>query len=184
VDQELREVATRYTIVGVVIAAAAIWTVWFVKDNGHENGAPVVIGSDAGPAQSPDEKAPSLASMFTTKNGAERVLCAPACKLEAYCSLRSVDECLKQSCDGDVRALNKSDFTFARADDCAAAAAASCAEGCFKRGECAGEHGGDARCTEACVTAVKLRPGAAYRASRCTIEAKSCVDVAGCAPSF
>jgi len=169
-DPELRSVMVRYSIVGLVLAGSTIWTVAYVQDITHENGAPIVLGSDAGPQQAPPprEKAPALTEMFVDG----RVACAAACRLEAYCGLRAVDDCLRSSCDGNVRKPNVAgDTAFAKADDCKAAAAAPCEDACRRLGECHKDHGDDDKCTVQC----KENPD--YRKERCVLEADSC-DVA------
>ncbi len=178
-DPELVSVLKRYTVVGVVLAGAVIWTVLYVQDDAHANGAPIVLGADAGPTDTPDappDKAPSLKEMFV----GDRVACEPACRLEAYCSLRSVDDCLRTSCDGALRIAVPSDTVFARADDCAAAAAAPCADACARRATCSETAAAvdQARCVAAC----KEKPD--YRLSRCVIEATTCDDVSRCKPSL
>jgi hypothetical protein len=45
-----------------------------------------------------------------------RVRCEPACEREAACHLRARDACINESCDGDVRKLNKSDLALTRVD--------------------------------------------------------------------
>ena len=45
VDSELRSVIYRYTILSVVLAAAAVWTISYANGHasGQKNGAPVVL---------------------------------------------------------------------------------------------------------------------------------------------
>ena len=182
-DSELQKVIVRYTIVGVVISAAAIFTVYTYQDQRHPNGVPDVVGSDAGPGGSAEERpttAPSVKSMFVEKNGVERVVCKQACRLEAYCSLRDVDDCMAASCDPadrDVRVDVKSDAVFAKADDCAAAALAPCADACRRKEACGVV---DDKCVAVCKLRAQQLPGDGYRSARCVIEAKTCADVGGC----
>jgi hypothetical protein len=179
-DPELRSVMVRYSIVGVVLAGSVIWTVAYVKDVTHENGAPIVLGADAGPERpfaekgpvAPSvDKAPSLSEMFI----GDRVACGPACRLEAYCGLRAVDDCLRTSCDGNVRKpAVAGDAAFAKADDCRAAAAAPCADACARLGACHKDHGDDEKC------ALQCKDNPDYRKERCVLEADTCDAALSC----
>jgi hypothetical protein len=195
VDPELRSVILRYSVVGLVLAGAVIWAVTYTTAKtgvAKENGAPILLDEQKGESArqretvTPEAKtaspelAPSISSLLVEKNGARRVACEPACRLEAYCGLRSVEQCLKTSCDGDVRKLSNSDFTFAQAEDCAAAAEAPCEEACWRRGECTGDHVDDKRCTASCKALVKQRPAETFVESRCILES-ACADLAACA---
>jgi hypothetical protein len=206
VDPELRSVLKRYTFVAIVLAAAVVWTVVYTTDTALRAPPPEVPappmppapgeteadeifakpdpsmqrGAPPPPAPSAEAKAPSLSSLLVTKDGARRIACGPACRLEAYCKLRDIDVCLSNSCDGDVRKLSRSDFELASASDCAQAAAAPCEEACWRKGECAGDHADDLRCTNACLTLVRQRPMAVFSESRCILES-SCADLPLCA---
>lgn len=179
-DLELRSVIVRYSFVGLVLASAAVWTVIYASDVKRPNGAPVIIGTDAGPVDAvPSEKAPALSEMFVEVDGERRVACAAACRLENYCGLRSVDDCLRSSCAADRRDARRpstSDPAFARADDCNAAAAAVCAEACDRTGNCKHDHRGDQACAESCLKAPQPR----YRENRCVIEADTCDAALAC----
>jgi hypothetical protein len=180
VDVELQRAIMRYVFVGIVISAAAVVTILVVQDEKHENGVPLVVGSDGGPAsggEQPPQTAPSLKSMFVEKAGKQRVACAPACRLEAYCSLRSADACLAKSCDGDARIDAPGDLEFARAEDCNQAAQTPCVDACARRATCGTS---DPKCLELCRVRTQQLPGDGYRAARCVVEAKTCADVAAC----
>ena len=195
-DPELKSVLRRYSIVALVLGGTVVWTVWYVRDNAHENVAPAVVATtpqepptpeselQAQPRSEEHEKkklAPSIDSLIVREaSGARHVACAPACRFEEYCELRAVDECMKTSCDGANRVLSRSDFELVQADDCAVAAAAPCEEACWKKGECAGDHTTDKQCTDACKAMVKQLPAATFRESRCVIETKQCADLATC----
>ena len=182
-DSELQKVIIRYTIVGIVISAAAILTVFLYQDRRHENGVPDVVGSDAGPGGSSEERpttAPAVKSMFVEKNGVERVLCKQACRLEAYCSLRPVDDCMRTSCDPadpQLRIATKGDAAFAKADDCNTAAATQCDDACRRKASCGVV---DDKCVANCKLRAQQLPGDGYRSARCVIEAKTCSDLSGC----
>lgn len=201
-DPELRSVLRRYLLVGIVLAASVAWAVIYttMKTSAPatspapaQNGAPATTEAATAakataeatdeaarqPEKRAERKAPSLGALLVSKDGAQRVACEPACRLEEYCDLRDAASCLQTSCDGDVRKLSTSDFPFARAETCAAAAAAPCAEACWKKGECAGDHGDDTRCTNACLTLVTQRPAETFRESRCLIESR-CTELPLC----
>jgi hypothetical protein len=181
VDVELQRAIMRYLFVGIVISAAAIATVLVVQDAKHENGVPLVVGSDAGPLSSEEQRpqtAPSLKSMFVERDGKQRVACAPACRLEAYCGLRAASACLAKSCDRDARIDAAGDLDFARAEDCSQAALAPCPDACARRVACGAV--ADPKCLELCRLRAQQLPGDGYRAARCVIEAKTCNDVAAC----
>ena len=158
----------RYALVAVAIAGAAVWTIEATSvDPKHSIGAPTLMGNDAGPDDAPSEqKAPSLKDMFLSKDGQERVSCVAACRLERYCSLRDVDECIKASCTGAVRVLAQSDDIFAKAGDCTEAASAPCGEACARCGKA-----NDIQlCTQTCVVTTRSNPGLGYRKARCMLE--------------
>jgi hypothetical protein len=119
-------------------------------------------------------------SIVIEKNGVKRISCVGACALEAKCELRDEDACIRGSCEGDVRTANRSDFCFAQAESCADAVACTCNESCWKRGECAGDHGSDVNCEAACRTLLLQRPAAIYDENRCVIES-ACGAIAACA---
>lgn len=118
--------------------------------------------------------------MIVEKLGARRVSCAAACALEARCGLRTLEECTRQSCEGEVRKALRSDFDMAALKDCGALAENPCEEACWRRGECTGDHEGDRACTAACRTLVKQAPRQTYRESRCVLE-RPCADLPLCA---
>jgi len=181
VDSELRSVIYRYSVVAVVLLGALIWTVVYTDDkNIRKNVAPLVM--DAGVADTSatgPTKAPSLTAMFVQKDGVEHVSCVAACRLEAYCELRTVDACLKASCIGDLRIGSTSDAIFARSEECPAAAVAPCEEACARQTSCDA-----AKNTDTCVTACRSKaqgaPATGYQNARCAIESKTCDDVKRC----
>lgn len=199
-DPELRSVIVRYTWVAVVLAGSVVWAALYTTDriraqggtsvddlapatapglgiNAPSSAAAPTPGSPAAPGEEP--KAPSLASLLVTREGATRVACGPACRLEAYCGLRDAATCARSSCDGDLRRPHASDLTFARADTCVQAAAAPCEEACARRGTCSGSHGDDLRCIDACLKRADDEPARAYVSARCMLES-ACGDMGRC----
>jgi hypothetical protein len=71
------------------------------------------------------------------------------------------------------------DYCFARADSCLDAVVCSCAESCWKRGECAGDHAHDDECAGACAKLAKQDAAARYKENRCVLE-NACADIAAC----
>jgi hypothetical protein len=190
VDPELWDVIKRYTLVGVVLVAASIWTVLYTTDLSQKaNTAPSLEARtapealDAGPAI---EQNGALDTTHTVvRHGLLRVRCEPACEREAACHLRARDACINESCDGDVRKLNKSDLALTRvdvnsADHCTAIAATSCEEACWRQAECKDDHSGDDACTAACTALMKTKPTETWLQARCILETKSCEAVALC----
>lgn len=190
VDPELLDVIKRYTIVGVVLTGALVWAVVYTPDaqGGTANNAPAL---EAPVADIPALDAGASASdsaLVVVKLGLRRIACGPACDLEASCALRTRELCVNESCEGDVRKINRSDFHLDAAasslpngqPDCQGIAASPCEEACWKKAECGGGHGGDAACTAACTSLMKRDPAQTWRQARCVLEVKSCADVARC----
>lgn len=200
-DPELRSVLSRYSVVGIVLAASVIWAARYTTEAIAAQGGtsvdalapqppPTLTGSANAPASPSDAqaaagqgadppRAPSLAALLVTRDGTTRVDCAAACRLEAYCDLRDVPTCTAASCDGDLRRALASDLIFARADTCVQAAAAPCEESCARRGVCANNHTDNARCTDACLKQASRDPPRAYREARCVLET-GCADLGRC----
>jgi hypothetical protein len=120
-------------------------------------------------------------ALVVMRNGARRIACTKACALENDCGFRDNAACIEASCDGDVRKVSRMDYCLALDDalTCLDAARCSCSESCWKRGECAKDHRGDAECERACVTLVQQDGVARYRENRCVLE-HGCSDIAAC----
>lgn len=190
VDPELWDVIKRYTLVGVVLVAASIWTIYYTTDVTQKaNTAPALEARtapealDAGPAVEANGALDTERTVV--RHGLLRVRCAAACELEASCNLRARDACMNESCDGDVRKLNKSDLAMTRvdvsgADHCTAIAETSCEEACWRQSECKDDHSGDDACTSACKALMRTKPAETWTQARCILETKSCDAVALC----
>lgn len=120
-------------------------------------------------------------SLVVMRNGARRIACSKTCALEDDCGFRDNASCVLASCDGDVRKVARMDYCLALDDSvtCLDAARCSCNESCWKRGECAKDHSGDAECERACVTLVQQDGAARYRENRCVLE-HGCSELAAC----
>ena len=180
-EPELWDVIKRYTIVAIVLTGAVVWAVAYTPDapsDGAVNGAPVLEAPVA--PLSPATADVVDGKFVLVKHGLRRISCQAACDLEASCELRAAAVCVNDSCEGDVRKINRSDFHLERAADCAEVAASACEEACWKKGECKGSHAGDAACTDACASLMKSKPTDTWRQARCVLEVKSCADVAVC----
>lgn len=120
-------------------------------------------------------------TLVVVRNGARRIACAKACTLEDNCGFRDHAACVQASCDGDVRQVSRMDYCLALDDSvtCLDAARCSCNESCWKRGECAKDHSGDAECERACTTLVQQDGAARYRENRCILE-HACSEIAAC----
>lgn len=120
-------------------------------------------------------------TLVVTRNGARRIACSKTCALENECGFRDSATCVQDSCDGDVRKVSRMDYCLALDDSvtCLDAARCSCNESCWKRGECAKNHSGDADCERACITLVQQDGVARYRENRCVLE-HACSDIAAC----
>jgi hypothetical protein len=164
-NREALSVFIRYAIITVVLIAALVFTnVFVVKPS-----APTAAA--AGPA---------LAELFVDVDGKQRVACEPMCRIEAACGLRAKDACMATSCDGAVRVLAATDFEAARSGSCDQVAQLPCKDACFKQGECAADHKGDAACIDACVADAKANAAATFGKQRCVIEG-GCDAIARCA---
>lgn len=117
---------------------------------------------------------------FIERHGVRRVGCDFACGREAECGLRDVDACVAASCDDEVRVPMTMDYCFVRADDCGAAVDCSCAEACWKKNECVGDHSHDAECARACDVLVKQKPKDVYKENRCILEHRCGPEIAAC----
>lgn len=120
-------------------------------------------------------------TLVVMRNGARRIACSKACALEDACGFRDDAACVQNSCDGDVRTVSRMDYCLALDDSvtCLDAARCSCNESCWKRGECARDHSGDAECERACVTLVQQDGMARYRENRCVLE-HACSEITAC----
>lgn len=179
-DPELWDVIKRYSIVALVLTGALVWAVMYTPTmpGGVANNAPALEAPQAAPPAadaSADEK-----NFTLVRHGLRRIACAAACDLEVSCQLRRADVCINESCEGDVRKVNRSDFHLAAAADCAAVASSSCEEACWRKAECGSGHGGDKACTAACTSLMTREPQKTWRQARCILEVKNCDDVARC----
>ncbi len=140
-----------------------------------ERDGPSAGAKEAGP--------PSTAprSPWLMKSGVKRVACGFACDLEERCTLRDAGTCVERSCEAerDVRKPTTMDYCLAEADSCLDAVACSCAEACWKRGECAGDHDHDDECARSCQVLARQDPGRVYRENRCLLENR-CDAIAVC----
>ncbi len=111
-------------------------------------------------------------ALVVVRNGARRIACDKACSLEDQCGFRDAAACRAASCDGDVRIASRMDYCLALDDSvtCLDAAACSCAESCWKRGECAKDHGDDDDCERSCRILVNVEGERRYRENRCVLE--------------
>jgi hypothetical protein len=136
-------------------------------------------GADAKPA--PPASEPKKERVLQEDHGARRIGCDAACKLEVKCAFRTLAQCRAASCEPDrgYRKINRSDFCIAEAETCADMVLCTCDESCWRRGECAGDHGDDARCTAACRRIAEQRPIETYRENRCVLESP-CSDLPAC----
>lgn len=181
-DPELWDVIKRYTIVGIVLTGALVWAVSVTPiGGGKANNAPALEASTATPdlpvlldAGVVDGK------LVVVRHGLRRISCEVACDLEASCELRAKDACVNESCEGEVRKLNRSDFHLENAATCAEIVVTPCEEACWRKGECNGRHDGDAACTAACTSLMSSQPARTWRQARCVLEVKGCGDVAAC----
>jgi hypothetical protein len=181
VDPELWDVIKRYTIVAVVLVGALLWAVLYTTDTTRESNNKIIL--EAPVAANPVDAGPVQGSFVVVKYGVSRIACAPACELEASCELRELAACTNESCEGDVRKMNRSDFQLEGARACTDVVVTPCEEACWRKGECGGTHNGDAACTNACRDLMKGRPQKTWREARCILEVKSCDDVARCRES-
>lgn len=131
------------------------------------------------PSAADERKRP--APPLRKKSGVTRVGCDWACEREAECNLRDAEACASSSCepDRDVRIPTTMDYCFVDADACIDVVACSCAESCWKRGECARDHGGDDDCARSCRVLAGQEPARLYRDNRCVLEHR-CGDIAVC----
>lgn len=180
-DPELWDVIKRYTIVAVVLVGALIWAVLYSTDSTRESNNKIIL--EARVAANAVDAGPLPGSFVVVKSGISRIACGPACALEASCELREPAACANESCEGDVRKMNRSDFHLEGAGTCADVVITPCEEACWRKGECGGTHGGDAACTNACRALMKDQPQNTWREARCILEVKSCGDVARCRES-
>ena len=190
VDPELWDVIKRYTLVGVVLVGASIWTILYTTDLSQKaNTAPSLEARtapealDAGPGVEANGTLDTARTVV--RHGLLRVRCDTACDLEAACGLRSKTTCVNESCDGDIRKLTKSDLVLTRVDatrkdGCNELAASSCEEACWRQAECKDDHSGDDACTAACTTLMQSKPAETWLQARCILETKSCDAVARC----
>jgi hypothetical protein len=193
VDPELWDVIKRYTLVGVVLVAASIWTVLYTTDLSQKaNTAPALEARTAPEALDAGPAVEANGTLDTTRtvvrHGLLRVRCEAACDMEASCGLRAKATCINESCDGDIRKLNKSDLALTRIDasgqgHCEAIAATPCEEACWRQGECKDDHSGDDACTAACTSLMKTKATETWLQARCILETKSCDAVALCRAS-
>jgi hypothetical protein len=191
VDPELWDVIKRYTLVGVVLVAASIWTIAYTTDATQKaitaptleaRTAPEALDAGPGDVAANGENTKMDTARTVVRHGLLRVRCEAACDLEAQCGLRTRAACINESCEGDVRKLNKSDLFLARAEGCEAIAATPCEEACWRQAECKDDHSGDDACTEACTKLMKSKPSETWLQARCILETKSCDAVALCRP--
>jgi hypothetical protein len=175
----------------VVLVAASIWTIIYTTDVSQKaNTAPALEARtapealDAGPAVEANGTLDTARTVV--RHGLLRVRCDPACDLEAACGLRAKATCVNESCDGDIRKLNKSDLALTRielngdAAACASLAQTSCEEACWRQAECNDDHSSDDACTAACTSLMKTKTTETWLQARCILETKSCDAVALC----
>ena len=190
--------SSRAALVAVVViglVAGAIGAAWLLRQPPLEpaqSEAPAAEPARAPAAEPRRAAAPAAADnklaapppparerVGTSKDGAKRASCGAACAIEARCALRARAVCERESCEGPVRKVNRSDFALDNSQSCADVAVLPCEEACWKRGECAGHHETDAVCTRTCTTLARQRPAAVYVESRCILE-NACADIPVC----
>lgn len=184
-DPELWDVIKRYTLVGVVLMAAAVWSVQYTTDVSQPaNAAPSLEARTAPEALDAGAASEAQDDVTTVvRHGLRRVRCEAACAVESKCGLRARDVCINESCEGDVRKLTKSDAALVQAGatgTCEDAAASACSEACWRQAECKDDHAKDDACTQGCLALMKDEPAKTWLQARCILETKSCDVVARC----
>jgi len=111
--------------------------------------------------------------------GETGVTCRANCDIEVECGFRTLDDCEKAACNPVTGAvvLAGVDSCLAAAEDCQAAAACACDDGCEKIDECA--ESPDPSCVETCDTLAEQQSKATYLENFCRASS-DCADLAAC----
>jgi hypothetical protein len=115
----------------------------------------------------------------------EPTACEAVCALEAECSFRSEEQCLRQRCDREGEFQNTE--VNANADACSLAAetcldlvVCTCEPSCEVLTECGiSDVDGEDECTNTCVGLTDSVPIVTYEENRCRLES-SCATLARC----
>jgi len=107
--------------------------------------------------------------------------CRANCDIEVECGFRTLAQCQAASCNVLTGAITAPgvDRCLAAADDCAAAAACACDDGCGRIDECS-EAAADPDCVETCDSLVDQTPKATYLENFCRAANDDCEDLAAC----
>ncbi|MFZ9888047.1 MAG: hypothetical protein ACO3JL_11140 [Myxococcota bacterium] len=105
--------------------------------------------------------------------------CRGLCQLEDDCGLRSLADCMSQSCDaeGMRRMKSAADECMQVAETCAEVALCTCASSCSAVDVCAGA--ADPSCEPSCEVLVEQDPIVTFQENRCRIEA-TCEELPLC----